>query len=323
MIFVLICTKEIMVKIPKQLHELTRENAHRVPEGLADPSGIALLYTSDDRNKNELFWENIPEPYRSILEECYYIAEDGKFSDLARITHSIKLNRLSYLNLGVQLYQVKFYKLYRGAYKSFKDYCEQAIKYPIWRANQVIEVARVAIELIRYGFKIIPANEAQARPLIKLNSEQLIETWEQVLAIYPAHKITAARIKQIVRGGQNQRKGTLKLPIKVLEEIEYKALESGISPVELVTKMIHGELVISEDGEIETQLEDNPNKVETPPVEVMQRWEEDLDNLVSQERSKIDEFAEELAEEVRHTVRDLKLVIKECFIKSFLSQFIF
>jgi hypothetical protein len=298
-----------MVEISKKISKLPREK------------GIDLLYTSDDRNKNELFWENIPEPYRSILEECYYIAEDGKFSDLARITHSIKLNRLSYLKLGVQLYQVKFYKLYRGAYKSFKNYCEQAIKYPIWRANQVIEAARVAIELIRFGFKTIPANEAQARPLIQLNSEQLIEKWEQVLAIYPAHKITATRITQVVRGEEYKRKGTLKLPIKLLEEIEYKALENGISPVELVTKMIHGELIISESGEIETQLEDNPNQVETPPAEVMRRWEEDLDKLAYQERTRIDEFAEELAEEVRHAVRDLKLVIKECFIKSFLPQF--
>ncbi len=307
-----------MAKIPHQLNKLTKENVHRK----ADPSGIAILYTSDDCNQDELFWENVQEPYRSILEECYYVAEDSKFSDLADITHSIKLNRLSYINLGVQLYQVKFYKLYQGVYKSFKDYCEQAIQYPIWRANQIIEVARVAIELIRYGFKIIPANEAQARPLIQLDSEELVDKWQQVLAIYPAHKITAMRVLQIVKGEKSQIKGTLKLPLKLLEEIEYKALENGISPVELVTKMIHGELAISEDGEIETQLENNPNQVETPPVEVIRRWEEDLDELVSQERSKIDEFAEELAEEVKHTVRDLKLVIKECFIKSFFSQFV-
>lgn len=280
-------------------------------------SSIALLYSSSERNEEELFWENISEPYKSILEDCYYLNEEGKYSQLKQITNSIKYNRINYIKLGVQLYQVKYYRLYKNEYQSFKNYCEKAVYYPVWRANQVIDCANVAIKLIKLGFNIIPQNEAQARLLIRLNDEELINKWQEILNTYAPYEITANRIEKIVFGGQFFKKGTLKLPMKVITEIERKALENGISAGDLISKMMTGELTINYDGCVETRVIDNENYRENPTPEMINQWETDLQKLVFQERSIVDEFVEDLAEEVKNTVTDLKKVIKKCFFKSF------
>ncbi|BAQ66045.1 hypothetical protein [Geminocystis sp. NIES-3709] len=278
---------------------------------------IAILYSDSEESKNDLFWENINEPYKSILEECYYINEEGKYNQLTHITNSIKYNRINYIKLGMQLYQVRYYKLYKSSYTSFKDYCEKAVYYPVWRANQVIESASIAIKLIKAGFNIIPQNEAQARLLIKLNEEELMRKWQEVLDTYEPYKITANRIEKIVFGEQNLKKGTLKLPVKVIAEIEVKALENGMSPGDLITKIISGELTISHNGCVETKLAENQENVENLSADIVKKWQKDLKKLAFQERTIIDDFAEDLAEEVKNTVTDFKQVIKKCFIKSF------
>ncbi len=280
---------------------------------------IALLYHEGEESKGELFWEQIKEPFKTILEECYCINEEGKYNQLEQITNSIKYNRISYIKLGVQLYQVKYYRLYRQKYSSFKSYCEKGVYYPVWRANQVIASAGVAIKLIKAGFNIIPQNETQARLLIRLNEEELIEKWQEILDIYPPYKITANRIEAIIFGIDKRKKGTLRLPVKVIQEIENKALENGMSSGELITKMMQGELIIDRDGKIEKIAEEKEEIIENPSPETIKRWEKDLNKLAFQERNKLDDFTEELADELRNTVIDLKKVIKKCFLKSFFS----
>ncbi|MGY6530412.1 MAG: hypothetical protein ACXITR_10835 [Cyanobacterium sp.] len=278
---------------------------------------IALLYSCGEEDNNELFWENISEPYRSILEDCYLIAEDRKFTKLNHITNNIKYDKLNYIKLGVQLHQVKYYQLYKEAYKSFKEYCEQEIHYPLWRANKIIKASKVAIQLIKYGFRIIPQNEAQARPLVKLTEEELYEKWQQVLDTYPFHSITAKKIKKIVYGEKNPEKGTLKLSIKILEDIEGKALENGMSVDELLTKVFSGEVTINNDGSIEQEIKEE-EKIEKIHPQIMEKWEEDLEKI-SLKKDTIDSFAEDLAEEIDNTVKDFKSVIKKCFFRTFLQ----
>lgn len=280
---------------------------------------ISLLYSSEDEDKEQLFWESINEPYREILEECYYTVEEGKFSRLEVITNNIKSNRLSYIKLGIKLYQVKLYKLYKNQYKSFKEYCELAINYPVWRANQAIETSGVAIKLIKNGFNIIPQNQAQARLLVKLNDSELIEKWQEILDHYPAYKITANRIEKIIYGEIRRKQGHLKLPIKILREIENKALENGLSASELISKIFQGQILINSDGSMENNLNDNQDVVQNLSPKIIEKWEKDLDKLAFKERNKIDDFVEELAEELQNTVTDLKLVIKKHFLKSFLQ----
>ncbi|WP_242412010.1 hypothetical protein A5482_006315 [Cyanobacterium sp. IPPAS B-1200] len=280
-------------------------------------SAIALLYSCGEEDKNELFWENISEPYRSILEDCYLVAEDRKFTKLNKITNNIKYDKLNYIKLGVQLYQVKYYHLYKEAYQSFKQYCEQEIHYPVWRANKIIKASKVAIQLIKYGFRIIPQNEAQARPLVKLTEEELYEKWQEVLDTYPFHNITANKIKKIIYGDNTPEKGTLKLPLSILEEIEGKALENGMSVGELLTKVIRGEVTINNDGSIYSPLKEE-EKIEKIHPQIMEKWEEDLENI-SLKEDKIDHFAEDLAEEIDNTAKDFKSVIKKCFFRAFLQ----
>lgn len=285
-------------------------------------SMIALLYSCGEEDKDELFWENINEPYRSILEDCYCLAEDRKFTTLKQISNNIKYDRLNYIKLGIQLYQVKYYQLYKGVYDSFKDYCQQEIQYPVWRVNKIIKASKVAIQLIKYGFRIIPQNEAQARPLVKLNEIELYEKWQEVLDTYPFHSITAKKIKKVVYGEDTNEKGTIKLPIQVLQEIETKALENGVSVGELITKVFQGKLSINQDGSMETSVILGEEITEKVDSQLIENWQKDLHKITKNEPNKIDDFAENLAEEVKNTVTDIKSVIKKCFIKSFLTPFL-
>lgn len=279
-------------------------------------SAIALLYNCGEDNQDQLFWENINEPHKSILEECYYLNEEGKYSQLEEITNSIKYHRLNYIKLGVQLHQVKYYQLYKKKYQSFKSYCQKAVYYPVWRANQLIECASIAIKLIEAGFIIIPQNEAQARRLTHLKEEELIEKWQEVVDTYKPHQITANRIYAIVSEKEIINKRNLKLPLEIIEEIERKALENQMSAEEFISKIITGDLRISIDGNVENKEEDR-ELIEYPTKENFKKWEKDLDKLAFDERNKLDEFTEELAEELKNTVTDLKQVIKKCFIEFF------
>ncbi len=280
---------------------------------------VALLYTNGEENPEELFWENISQPYKSILEECYDCAEIGKYQKLEQITNNIKYQRLSYIKLGILLYQTRYYKLYKKKYYSFTTYCRKELHYHKWRVNQVIESAQVAIKLIKADFDIIPQNETQARILTKLNEVELISKWQEVLDTYEPHDITAKRIKKVVFGEKQITKGTIKLPINLITKIENKSWEIGISSADLISKIIEGELLINSDGSIENHLVETEEITHNPSTEVLERWEKDLDKLVLSDRNKIDDFAEDLAEEVKNTVTDFQEVIKKRFIKSFLE----
>ncbi|MBE9223074.1 hypothetical protein IQ215_10240 [Cyanobacterium stanieri LEGE 03274] len=290
-----------------------KNNLHYV-----QPSAIALLYSCGEENINELFWENISEPYRSILEDCYLVAEDRKYTKLNQITNNIKYDKLNYIKLGVQLHQVKYYQLYKESYNSFKDYCEQEIHYPVWRANKIIKASRVAIQLIKYGFRIIPQNEAQARPLVTLTEDELYEKWQEVLDTYPFHSITAKKIKKMIYGEKYAEKGTLKLPLKVLEEIEIKAIENGVSVEKLLIQVFRGEVTINKDGGMNNKDQEEEN-IEKINPQVMEKWQEDLKTISLNEDNEIDNFADSLAEEISNTVSDFKSIIKKCFFKTFLQ----
>lgn len=283
-------------------------------------SPLTLLYSCEENNQDQLFWENIEEPYREILEDCYHDAENSKYSHIKEITNSIKYHRLNYIKFGFQLHQVRFYKLYKSQFKSFKEYCEKEIYYPVWRVNKAIEASRVAIELIKYGFNVIPQNEAQARPLTKLNSVELINKWQEVLETYPFHTITAYRIEKIVFGEPINKRITIKLPNNIIREIENKAIENKISTGELIIKIFQGEIIINSDGTMEKIVNYDEEKIEDINKENWQKWQKDLTIISSNEGNKLDQFAEELAEEVKHTVTDFREAIKKCFIKSFLES---
>ncbi|MBF2055679.1 MAG: hypothetical protein IGQ45_00360 [Cyanobacterium sp. T60_A2020_053] len=297
-------------------------SSHRKKDNLIKQkqSPITLLYSCEENNQDQLFWENIEEPYREILEDCYHHAENSKYSHIKEITNSIKYNRLNYIKFGLQLYQVRYYKLYKSQFNSFKEYCEQEIHYPVWRVNKAIEASRVAIELIKYGFNVIPQNEAQARPLTKLNSIELINKWQEVLETYPFHTITASRIEKIIFGEPSNKRVTLKLPNNIVRDIENKAIENKLSTGELIAKIFQGEIIINSDGTMEKIVNCNEENIEDINKESLQKWQKDLTIINNNEGNKLDQFAEELAEEVKHTVTDFREVIKKCFIKSFLQS---
>ncbi len=262
-----------------------------------------VLYSVGEKSSDELFWEGVDEPYRTILEECYYLNEQGRYSELDAITNSIKYHRVSYLKIGWELYQVKYYRLYKKGYKSFKEYCEKAVNYPLWRANKLIAAAFMAIKLIKAGFNIIPQNEYQARVLLGLSDEELLEKWQEVLDRYLPHQITAKKIENIVKREAKPKKVNLRLPIMLVEEIESKAINNGMTVEELITKVFEGKLVVNRDGTVEKVEEGGEEIIESPGEEMLNRWQKDLEQLVKTRE------IEEMVAQLKHSIEDMRQVV--------------
>ena len=140
--------------------------------------------------------------------------------------------------------------------------------------------------------------------------------------LFPKQIKFSVHLINIVYNEIKSNKGTLKLPIKVIRKIENKSLEMGITSADLITKIIQGELVINRDGSLENPCLNIEETIENPHPEVVKKWEKDLNKLAFKERNQIDDFAEDLAEEVKNTVVDVKKVIKQCFIKSFFRSMV-
>ena len=85
-----------------------------------------------------------------------------------------------YQKAGEALEDIKVNKLYRFAYSSFNDYCQECLGFGDKRGYQIIEAAQVYNKLSKYLEKNeLPANASQASELGKLDeTEQQVAAWQ-------------------------------------------------------------------------------------------------------------------------------------------------
>ncbi len=163
----------------------------------------------------------------------------------------IKDNIQGFFKTGFALSEIKNNKLYRENFGTFEDYCSERWDMGQNYANKNIKASEVVKNLgpivsasesgtivplsvnqlndnlspTGEGFKVLPKNEAQARPLTKLKPELQRIAWKQAIDTAPDDKVTAAHIKKIVKVFQNN----------LVEEITKKATER-VSREEQFTK---------------------------------------------------------------------------------------
>lgn len=113
----------------------------------------------------------------------------------------------TFFEVGMALFEIRNMRLYRASHATFQDYCERRWNMTHRRANQLIGASAV-IENIKLGtvvpnsnneVSLLPANEAQARPLTRLEPEQQIEAWNEALAASPHSAPTAEKVDEIVQ----------------------------------------------------------------------------------------------------------------------------
>ncbi len=234
----------------------TTRNPYRMPQGFVS-NPFAPLYQQPDEELSEDLSVQLILDYANELDDK--IAGD---LDLGGVINEIKNNTLSFVRTGLLAFKVKVLKLYREGYRTFKDFCEQALGLTHWQINRTIEAARVVIELAQNGFDVLPKNEAQARPLTKFTLAELCANWQTIVDTIPEYKITNSTINKVL-GGETKTL-SIRLSKELYKRIKDRALELGVSVEELLESLLGDEVTPASEEQIVA-------------------WEEDLERLTNEE----------------------------------------
>jgi hypothetical protein len=129
-----------------------------------------------------------------------------RLSDLEGI---IERNFKGFIAVGAALAEIREGRLYREKYHTFERYCLELWDIHKNTANQYISASKVIENLTAIAVKneeeegapyTLPANEAQARELSKLEPTEQVEVWKKLIEIAndTGAKITAKTIKKAV-----------------------------------------------------------------------------------------------------------------------------
>lgn len=110
-----------------------------------------------------------------------------------------------FVEVGKALKCIDDGKLYRTSAKlTFRDYCKAKWRMSSKHAYRLIKAAEFVGKLEQVGgadaIKVFPSNESQVRPLVdKLNVDQWVGTWQQVIDEVGDDVITAAVVAKVVQ----------------------------------------------------------------------------------------------------------------------------
>jgi len=110
--------------------------------------------------------------------------------------------------VGTALLTIRDQRLYREDHSTFEVYCQERWGLKQSRAYQYIDAAGVVSDLQSSTIVELPQNEAQARPLAVLPSEQRAAAWQTAVETAPEGKVTAAHVAATVRNIQGPRPAT-------------------------------------------------------------------------------------------------------------------
>jgi hypothetical protein len=144
---------------------------------------------------------------------------------LAHYEQIIERGIKTFVEVGHALLVIRDERLYREGYTTFEDYCRQRWDLSRPYAYQLME-ASVVVENVSAVADIVPANEAQARPLTTLPAEQQREVWREAVETAPASGITAKHVQATIKRAQAKPTGPL-MPKSRAEETRERMGERG------------------------------------------------------------------------------------------------
>lgn len=105
----------------------------------------------------------------------------------------------TFVEVGTALLTMRDGKLYRETHRTFEDYCLERWGLAHSHVNRLMNAARIMENLKTSPVgEILPANEAQVRPLTALEPEQQCEVWQRVLETAPNGKVTSTHVQSVV-----------------------------------------------------------------------------------------------------------------------------
>lgn len=197
----------------------------------------------------------------------------------------------TFVMVGNALRSIRDGELYRATHRTFDAYCQHRWGFKRRNAYQLMDGATVS-DNVRHGAQtdILPSNERQTRPLTKLEPDQQIEAWEQVVeaATDIGMPITGRLVETVVSKYLNQKDyaGHERGQVSV-EDDEYSSQDDMQTPpyalaalepfmpydISIVWESARGEGYLAESIRdqfdfqvIETGIEDNYFAVDAPPI---------------------------------------------------------
>lgn len=117
---------------------------------------------------------------------------------LDRCETTIERGLQTFYAVGNALAEIRDERLYRATYHAFEDYCQERWGIARNYANKLIAAAET-VDNLGTIVPIPPENEAQIRPLTRLEPDQQREAWQRAVETAPNGKVTAAHVEQVVR----------------------------------------------------------------------------------------------------------------------------
>lgn len=128
--------------------------------------------------------------------------------EFRRLEQVVEDGLKTFLEVGSALVEIRDGRLYRGAYPSFDDYCRSRWGMSKTHANRLIASAET-VKLLG-DVDVLPANEAQVRPLTLLPAELQSQAWERAVAsVGNAQRLTASAVAAVVEEMMQQGKATV------------------------------------------------------------------------------------------------------------------
>lgn len=186
---------------------------------------------------------------------------------LANLELQIKRNSIGYILDGLTFGFIKQTRLYRRKCAKWKDYCESRFNKSVGYCNQLIKTAQTVLQLVRAGFKKLPANEAQARPLTKIEGESVCDKWQEVLDVTTTDYngvLTASTVNKIVSGQDEPETKNVKISKATYHKLKELSRETGKSIDEIIEELLGVDAGAGE-----------PEQKQVDP-ETLQRWEDDF-----------------------------------------------
>ncbi len=104
----------------------------------------------------------------------------------------------TFQKVGTALLAIRDGRLYREHYGTFEEYCQERWQLKQSRAYQLMDAAKAIANLGSSTIVELPTNEAQARPLTRLEPEVQRQAWQEAVETAPNGKVTGAHVAKVV-----------------------------------------------------------------------------------------------------------------------------
>ena len=224
------------------------------------PSPFTALYLNTD-------YEISKQPHiQDMLQEVHDIGETIPGDvDLGYVDFKVRHNDISFVSSGAWLFQVRLYKSYKKTHKNFKNWCQDVLHKSYNTAIRLIKASTVWLKLATMGFDILPTSVSQCLLLYDLTDEELYEAWCKVLDNLEPHHLTEKSISILLFGDTKKISTNINLPVDLFNALWSIADHVKGRIVHVIAFMYH---------EVFT-------KVSNVEPEKIQKWQEDLQDLVS------------------------------------------